>query len=202
MTVRWCRVYCAPGVKVLWGGRLTRPTPPPGFDEGEIMTHYPLIFTVRDTVSGDGFLAGVTLSGRALMVHEQDDGKWWIYGVRPGALAETGNTPQETFSRFRNSYKTVLFDIAEEVSNFEEFKQEVERFYYEPDEEEERRWMAAFLALRSGEVVPEPPFFSELPKEPPEKRPTQIAVERLDKANSRYTTTDNVPDFFAFAAAA
>ena len=52
---------------------------------------YPLMFTYRDVISGDGFLAGITLSGRALMIKENDE--WWMYGVRPGAIAETGKTP-------------------------------------------------------------------------------------------------------------
>ena len=162
------------------------------------MPHYPLMFTFRDAVSGNGFLAGVTLSGRALMVHEDDE--WWIYGVRPGALAETGQTPQEAFLRFRNTYKTVLFDIAGESASFEAFKLEVERFYHEPDEQEESRWNEAFQDLRSGKVQPDAPF-SSLPKEPPETHPSQITVERLDAAGTtRFTATDNVPDLYSRAA--
>ena len=162
------------------------------------MPLYPLMFTFRDAISGNGFLAGVTLSGRALMVHEDD--AWWIYGVRPGAIAETGETPQEAFLRFRNTYKLALFDIAAESENFDAFKKEAERFYYEPDNEEERRWTAAFQDLRSGKVQPEAPFAS-LPIEAPETRPTQITVERLDATSStRFTPTDNVPDLYSRAA--
>src|SRR5688572_16709357 len=109
------------------------------------LMHYPVIFTLRDAISGNGFLAGVTLSGRALMV--QEDGAWWTYGVRPGAMAERGSTPEESFLRFRNAYKTVLFDMAEESSTFESFKEEVERSYHQADQEEERRWQEAFQAI-------------------------------------------------------
>jgi hypothetical protein len=137
------------------------------------------------------------LSGRALMAHEDD--AWWIYGVRPGALAETGVTPQEAFLRFRNTYKKVLFDMAEGFTDFESFKNEVERFYHEPDDEEERRWMGAFQDLRSGKVQPELPF-SSLPHEAPETRPTQITVERLDASSARFTAADNIPDIYARAA--
>src|SRR5437773_2171380 len=101
----------------------------------ETIQHYPLLFTFRDVISGDGFLAGITLSGRALMELEQD--RWCIYGVRPGAIAESGITPQEAFLRFRNRYKEVLFDIAEEYRAFDKFKEEVEQFFYQPDQEEE-----------------------------------------------------------------
>jgi hypothetical protein len=164
------------------------------------MADYPVMFTVRDTVSGNGFLAGVTLTGRAIMF--QEDGKWWIYGVRPGAIAESGETPQEAFLRFRNSYKNVLFDFAECSAKYENFRESVEAFYHQPDQEEEDRWVNAFRALRKGEVKPEPPFFSALPKEDPDKRPAQIAVERLDKPHTRYTATDNVTDNLLMAKAA
>ena len=161
------------------------------------LTYHPLLFTFRDTVSGDGFLGGITLSGRALM--QEEDGKWWVYGVRPGALAESGDTPQEAFSHFRNRYKEVLFDIAQEERTFEAFKQEVERLFYEPDEEEERRWEDALVLVRSCKGTPPEPF-SSLPREQPEKRPSAITVERLDRQGKRFTPSDNVPDLLAKAA--
>jgi hypothetical protein len=163
------------------------------------MPDYPVMFTLRDTVSGNGFLAGVTLSGRAIIRKEDD--KWWVHGVRPGAIAEVGNTPEEAFLRFRNTYKNVLFDMAAEAKQYEEFRESVEQFYYQPDIEEEELWDAAFKAIRSGEVVPDG-FFSKLPKEPPETRPSQLTVERLDKENTRYKPTDNVADYFAMPRAA
>ena len=158
------------------------------------MANYPVMFTLRDAVSGNDFLAGITLSGRALMTQE-DDGKWWIYGVRPAAIAESGSTPQEAFLRFRNAYKNLLFDFAEDAANYELFKRAVEQFYLEPHKEEEDNWLGAFNALRSGKAIPDEPFFAQLPKEDPETRPTQITVLRLDKENTRYTPVDNVPDY-------
>ena len=164
----------------------------------EVQVH-PLMFAFRDAISGQGFLAGITLSGRSVMVAE--DGKWWMYGVRPGAIAEHGETPQETFLRFRNRYKEILFDIAGECETFEGFKNEVERFFYEPDQPEERRWEEAVAAIRAGNLTPPPPF-STLPQQPPETRPSQVTVERLDRQTARFTPTDNVPDsYFAPVAA-
>jgi hypothetical protein len=75
----------------------------------------------------------------------------------------------------------------------------IERFYHEPDDVEERRWMEAFQALRSGKVQPEQPFVS-LPHEAPETRPTQITVERLDAGSMRFTAADNIPDIYVRAA--
>lgn len=166
----------------------------------QIIQHHPLMFTFRDAISGEGFLAGITLVGRSLMVEE--DGKWWMYGVRPGGIAESGEIPHETFLRFRNRYKEILFDIAGECRTFETFRQEIERFYYEPDTEEERRWEDAVNHIRSGNLSPPPPF-SDLPREAPETRPSQITVERLDGLRSkRFMPTDNVPDTYLMAAAA
>jgi predicted RNase H-like HicB family nuclease len=160
---------------------------------GELRDH-PLMLTLRDTISGDGFLAGITLSGRALM-RKEDDGKWWMYGVRPAGLAESGDTPEETFLRFRGRYKEILFDLAEENHSFNGFKEEVERFFYEADadNEDELQWQKALSAIRGGCVAsPEP--FSKLPRESPESKPTQITVERLDAVGRRFTPSDNVKD--------
>jgi hypothetical protein len=164
------------------------------------MTNYPVMFTFRDAVSGNGFLAGVTLSGRGLMVNEDD--RWWVYGVRPGAIAECGQTPLEAFAKFRNRYKNVLFDIAAESNTFHSFRRDVEQFYYQPDAEEEKRWEEAFLALREGKLILEKPF-CDLPRENPENRPSQITIARLDEIKRfRFTPTDNIPDKYVMAAAA
>ena len=160
--------------------------------------HYPLLLTFRDAISGNGFLAGVTLYGRALMVSEDD--KWWMYGVRPGSIVESGNTPQETFSSFRERFRLTMFDIAEESANFEEFRASVESFYAQPDSFEENRWEEAFKAIRTGSVSPEAPF-SNLKKMTPEAAPTGISVQRLD-SERRFSATDNVSDTYMLPIAA
>jgi len=162
------------------------------------MANYPLMFTLRNVINGEGFLAGVTLSGRALMVKE-DDGNWWMYGVRPGAMADFGVTPQEAFHNFGDRYKTLLFDMAEEATSFDNFKSEVEGFYAQPNRDEEARWTEAFKAIRSGMTV-EPPFDS-LTKQSPENWPTGITVLPLHE-EKRFTAADNVSDKYVCAAAA
>jgi hypothetical protein len=167
------------------------------------MEHYPLMFTFRDVVSGNGFLAGVTLSGRALIVKENDN-EWCVYGVRPAAIAETGKTAQEAYLRFRNRYKTVLFDVSFESRDFESFKRETEGFYYAPDPDEEHRWeeatMAVGTAIGQGETVTDDPFLCGLALESPENRPSSIAVAKLDE-NQRFQASDNVADTFVGAKA-
>src|SRR5438445_6252267 len=160
-------------------------------DKGSLMTeNHPIMITLRDIISGDGFLAGITLSGRALMRHE--DGKWWMYGVRPAAIAESGETIEEAFSRFRNRYKEVLVDLAQERTTFDAFKAAVEEFFYESDEdsEDERLWEETLKAIRTEKCDPPEPF-ANLPREAPESKPSQITVELLSRAGARFKQSDN-----------
>jgi hypothetical protein len=154
------------------------------------------MITLRDAISGDGFLAGITLSGRALM--REDDGQWWMYGVRPAGLAASGHSVEDAFLRFRNAYKEALFDIAQEHANFDDFKKEVERFFFEDDADDEdaRVWESALTAIRAGKLEPPEPF-AKLPRESPESKPSQITVERLDAVGKRFTPSDNVTDVYS-----
>ena len=166
----------------------------------ETATHYPVMFTYQDVIVGGGFLTGVTITGRAVI--QKDDNAWWMYGVRPASMAEHGGGPAEAFLNFRSSYKEVLFDIADECKDHASFRAEVERFFLEPDLAEEKKWDDAYQMLRDGKVEPEPPFFSALPKQSPETRPTTIDVTRLDAKgrNSRYSANDNIRDVYEMPA--
>jgi len=169
--------------------------------EKESMTQlkdHPIMITLSDAIAGAGFLAGIVLSGRAL-VRQEEDGKWWMYGVRPAALAESGKTVEDAFLRFRARYQEVLFDFAEEASNFEEFKKAVERFFSEPDadDEDERAWDNALKAIRAEGLNP-PEEFSGLPRQVPESTPSRISVEQLNDAEKRFTSSDNVKDTYSF----
>jgi len=161
--------------------------------------NHPIMLTLKDAISGQGFLAGITLSGRALM--RQEDGKWWMYGVRPGGIAECGETIEETFLRFRNRYREVLFDIAQESSTFKEFRAEVRRFFSEVDAEDEQLWEGALKAIRTTHAPPPEPF-TRLPRESPESKPSRIVVARLDKQGRRFVPSDNMNDVYSLPKAA
>lgn len=163
------------------------------------MSDYPVMFTLRDAVSGNGYLAGITVYGRAT-VRQEEDGKWWMHGVRPSGISAPGATPEEAFLRFREAYKNVLFDLAEDSEKYEDFKASVEAFYTQCNEYEEECWNAAFKVMRSGNT-PTEGFFSTLPKQAPEDRPTVISVLRLDQ-EGRFTPSDNTSDIFALPKAA
>jgi hypothetical protein len=165
-------------------------------DREKMTQSHPILITLRDTISGDGFLAGITLSGRALM--RQEDGKWWMYGVRPAAIADAGDTIDEAFSRFRARYKEVLFDLAQEKPTFDDFKAAVEQFFYEVDEdsEDEHLWEEALKGIRTAKCEPPAPF-DKLPREAAESKPSQITVELLSRADARFKPSDNVTDTYS-----
>jgi hypothetical protein len=151
--------------------------------------HYPLFFTYKECIAGDGFMAGVVVSGRALMYLEDDE--WWMYGVQPAAIAECGGTPREAVASFRERYLKVLFDFASEATRFDAFKAEVERFFNQKDDETAAEWQKAFELIRSGQVVPKEPF-SSLPKQAPEARQPEIKVALIEP--SLVSPADNMLD--------
>ncbi|MGB8979061.1 MAG: hypothetical protein WCC32_15340 [Terriglobales bacterium] len=150
---------------------------------------HPILITLQDTVSGDGFLARVTMSGRTLM-RQEEDRKWWMYGVRPAAIAESGCTIDEAFLRFRQAHTNVLLDIVQESKTFAEFRTEVERFFDDIDVDE-HAWEEALKTVRDGHIEPPEPF-SKLPRQSPDSRPPRIEVERLDGNIKPFTASDNV----------
>lgn len=147
------------------------------------MDEYPLLFTYREMVTGDGFMAGVILDGRALLLDEKKDG-WWAYGVEPGALSETGDSPHEALFYFRQAYASVLVELARDAQgSFERFQALAENFFAQKDPEDEKRWLAAREVLSSGKGEPIESL-SGLPREKAES-PRRILVVRLDEAKAK-----------------
>ena len=71
-------------------------------------------------------------------------------GVYPGAVAAGGDSRDEALLRFRESYRSVLYDLAAAASSFEEFKADVERFFWEETPGEGAAWLEAAAALRAN----------------------------------------------------
>lgn len=166
------------------------------------LKEHPIMLTLQDPISGNGFMARVTLSGRALMRFEDEDGRWWMYGVRPAGITAPGENIEGAFLAFRSRYKEILFDIAQESESFEDFETKVQRFFNETDAdgEDEQLWEAALVAIRSGSCQPPPPF-ANLVRRSPESNPSFIKVERVDSEakDISLTPSDNVPDTYAYS---
>jgi hypothetical protein len=162
--------------------------------------HYPFIFDFKQPISGNGFLAGVEISGgRALMIQEDD--QWWMYGVFPATLSEYGQTPNECFLRYMEELKTVLYDFAAAADSFDQFEAELTVFL-EQQSPDKDSWVAAQQKLRDGNAKPKEDFLQSLPKESPDKRRPQFRIARLDKSvnNVQFTPADNVTYTPAMAA--
>ena len=72
-------------------------------------------------------------------------------------------TLDEAEFRFRDSFKKVLQEIAQDAVSFEDFKEEVKKFIEETDTEEEKDWLEVRQAIRDGNVKPGEQF-SNLPR--------------------------------------
>jgi hypothetical protein len=114
--------------------------------EDPAMTSYPILFSVRDPVIGNGFVAGVAVKGRALMRKESEG--YWVDGVFPGALCAGGVSRDEALLKFRESYRSVLYDLARGADSFAAFRAEVERFFWEETPGEADAWLRAASELR------------------------------------------------------
>jgi len=149
------------------------------------LKQYPLLFATRELVAGNGFIAGVRACGRVLMVQEEES-EWWIYGVEPGGIAERGETPKEAHLQFVTGMRNALHDFAGLAGSFDDFKAEVTRFTAQVDPIEDARWQTAVQTLRAGAEVSDP-FFASLERWAAEKKceveivllnlPAQASVE-------------------------
>lgn len=138
------------------------------------MTHYPLVFGLRDVIQGEGFLAGVAVEGRALM-HQEADNYTWIEGVNPGGFTETGASATEALANFRRAYTAILFDIASEAPSFAEFKAEVRSFFEDCAPQPVRDWEKAVEDVRAGRVS------ADWLNHKPAETPVRLEVVQFDQ---------------------
>ncbi len=105
------------------------------------MTCYPLLFARRELIKGNGFVAKVAVSGRALLTDEE--GEVWVEGINPGGFAANGKSHSEALAEFGAAFRTVLFDVAAGAKSFKEFRAEVNRFFEETNVPALRDWEEA-----------------------------------------------------------
>ncbi|MCB7128515.1 MAG: hypothetical protein J3T61_03120 [Candidatus Brocadiales bacterium] len=114
------------------------------------MVGIPLLFTITEKVEGNGFMADVTMRGRILGVKE--DGDVWMYGVQPGGIAAGGKDEGTAYLEFRQTLKTVLFDILIDSPDFRSFKREFKKFFEEVSRPNEVDWWEAVEEARRGRI--------------------------------------------------
>lgn len=112
---------------------------------------YPLLFDYKDLIAGNGFLAGVLVGGRALLI-EDDDGIW-MHGVTPGGIAADGESQKEATAAFRSVYRAALYDIAAEAVDFSHFQKAVSEFFEDENRIFRASWQKAVEQVRNGSVT-------------------------------------------------
>lgn len=110
---------------------------------------YPLLFAFPDVIVGQGFVARVEVRGRAILSVEPD-GDTWIYAVQPGSVAGGGKDWAMACREFKQSYLSVLFDIAAEATTYESFSAQVREFFETVNRPNATAWDAALSAVRDG----------------------------------------------------
>lgn len=120
-------------------------------EEVKEMERYPILFGRHELIEGNGFIARVEVSGRALLSRE-DGEEFWVEGINPGGFAGKGASPGEALASFCEELRVVLFDIALETSDFDAFKAEVERFFQETNQPALLDWEAAVNDVRDKKV--------------------------------------------------
>lgn len=135
---------------------------------------FPLLFSFRDLIAGNGFVAGVATDGRVLLTQEAD-GDHWMFGVTPGGIAGGGPERAVALREFKVSYLSVIYDIATSATSFEQFKEEVERFGTAVNEHNARAWEEALAEVRKSNVS-----LPNLPIVKAETKPPSIEVFQVE----------------------
>jgi len=147
----------------------------------------PLIFTFHELISGNGYVAAVSITGRALW--DIEDGEEWFYGVQPGGIAGGGANYAAACRDFKISYTSVLFDIAAEAPDFASFAAEVGAFFHQINEPNAEQWETALARMKDRAEGPDGLKVVSASKHPP-----AISVEMvsLTTASPRTNAFDDV----------
>jgi hypothetical protein len=145
---------------------------------------WPLLFSYRGPVFGNGFLAHVDMCGK-LLARVETEGIWFD-GVNPGAFAVGAPTLEAASRIVTEALTKVLIDFAESADSFLSFKTTAERFYNQTDADTVGEWDWAVEAVKQG-VMPIP---AGLPRTP---SGWQCGIQIVEKTLEEITPHDNAP---------
>jgi len=156
---------------------------------GFAMKGFPLIFTFKDVIAGNGYFAGVFIKGHVLMKNEF--GEWWMYGVSPGAIAESGSTQEEANLKFNQAIRWVLSSFAQECTSFDEFQREVDKFVTSASLPDVAEWEEARNAVRAGSQINDT-FIGKLERDETSDKPSVFVkhLEQVPKASDGYANPE------------
>ncbi len=115
----------------------------------------PLLFSFKQVVVGNGFIAGVEMNGRALLETDWVGGRAeaWITGIEPVGISGGGGDRGLAFGEFRKSWTLVVFDLAEQARDFQEFKSLCETFLASNQPNMTQLWTDAVAVVRKSHYV-------------------------------------------------
>jgi hypothetical protein len=163
---------------------------------------YPLVFSFRNLIAGNGYVASVAMHGRvvlaegALSTEGGGNQEIWMFGVQPGDIAGGAGGDQQrsvAFVAFKKSYDEVLQDIAAEATSYEEFKEKVTEFFGEVNGPNLNDWEHALGEVRAGRLT-----LDELPTVRAASKVPSLTIEKV--VPERVSSDDN--DFHHIAEAA
>lgn len=160
------------------------------------MTDHPLIFKFKGVFQTPLFAAGITVEGHVLATKEED-GQWWLYGVNPGGMSQSGATLDLAYANFRTFFKGIVEDLAAEAPSFEAFQAEVAKFIADTDAEDSARWVKARAELKAGQAAEA--SFSKMTRVTGESKPQLVDCTRLDQPKPVTSVDRFVPDVKAGA---
>jgi len=117
----------------------------------------PLLFSFKQVVVGNGFVAGVKMDGHALLETEQVDNREesWITGIAPVGIVGGAGDRGLAFVEFRKAWIEVVFDIAAKASCFDDFRTSCEEFLASEQDSLTALWKEAVAVVRrEGYVDP------------------------------------------------
>lgn len=139
-----------------------------------LVKSYPIVFSFRDLIAGNGFVVGVEIDGRALLV-EESSSDVWLYGVQPGGVAGGDATREVALMEFKRNYLSVLFDMAAEADSFESFEKDMRQFFFDENSPNAQEWAQALARVRAESVS-----LDDMESVNADERPPRIEVHLLD----------------------
>ena len=153
------------------------------------MDRLPLLFSFKNTISGEGFQAHVIIQGRALVERGvEEEGEVWLTGVQPGGIAEGAKDMEEAYEKFKAGFREVLLDIADGAENFNVFELRVGEFLREVCTESEKMWWQAVRTVRARGYTEE-----SLEKKPADT-PVDVTIERVERLMLEQRTAPEEPE--------
>ncbi len=165
------------------------------------MKLYPLVFSFRNLIAGNGYVAAVAMDGRVMLAEDVvfgdgQNAETWMFGVQPGDIAGgacRGQQKSIAFAAFKKNYADVLLDIAAEATSFEEFKTKTTEFFNEINEPNLADWERARADVRAGNLS-----LDDLPIVKASTKTPTLTIEKV--VDERVSSEDNESHCLAEAA--